>query len=136
MFSFHLTGSLWFLLCLPPGLVILWHQYRVGIVHSGPRFGRHILFGLQALALFILTLSLTGPELRTHQGVFHKSSILILRDQSGSFRNGVYLGLGEAYAKFTEVLQQNYQSQNIEVRIADFSENTWPVSGFSSTNKL
>ncbi len=130
MLTLHLTGSPWFLLLLPPGLFILWRQYRQGALQSGPPFAGRILFFLQALPLLILTLSLTAPELQRHRVEFHNPAVLILRDQSGSFQNGAYLGLADEYANFERALSENYRNRKFDVRVADFHEGAWPVSGF------
>ena len=52
---------------------------------------------LQAAALLLLVVSLTGPEWVRRSAEFHKPAILILRDRSGSFQGGAYLGLEGAY---------------------------------------
>lgn len=129
MYSLHLTGNPWFLLLLPPGLYILWRQYRGGRSASAPGAGR-LIFALQAAALALLTASLTAPELRSHRVEFHNPAILILRDQSGSFRGGAYLGLGGRYADMEKLLIDRYSARKFDVRIVDFAERAWPVSGF------
>ena len=88
MYSLHLTGSPWFLLLIPFGLWILWRDYAGG---GATGRGGRILFPLQACALILLALSLCGPELRRHNVRFHNPAILILRDQSASFRAGAAL---------------------------------------------
>lgn len=137
MLSLHLTGSPWFLLLLPPGLFILWRQYGYGSHsgQSGPRAGGWILFGLQALALLLLTLSLTAPELRRHRVEFHNPAVLILRDQSGSFRDGAYLGLGSAYASFEKNLTDSYRARKFDVKVADFRDRAWAVTGFPKAGR-
>ncbi|MDB5102811.1 MAG: hypothetical protein JWP91_500 [Fibrobacteres bacterium] len=135
MYSLHLTGSPWFLLLIPPGLWILWRQYLDGSAAGGstasrfPRTGR-ILFALQAAAMTMLAVSLTAPELRRHRVEFHNPAILILRDQSASFRAGAYLGLGGSYREFEKRLVEGYRARKFDVRVADFAESAWPVSGF------
>jgi hypothetical protein len=136
MYSLHLTGNPWFLLLILPGAWILWRQYRGG---SGGRGrdsrGGWILFGLQAAAMALLAASLTAPELRRHHVEFHNPAILILRDQSSSFRGGGYLGLGGAYAAFAQRLTDAYGSRKFDVRVADFAERAWPVSGFARAER-
>ena len=132
MYSLHLTSSPWFLLLIPPGLWVLWRQY------SGPagsrRSGR-LLFGLQAAALILLAVSLTAPELRRHHVEFHNPAVLILRDQSGSFRGGAELGLGGGYAAFARTLTDTYTARKFDVRVADFAATAWPVSGFGHADR-
>jgi hypothetical protein len=138
MFSFHLTGSPWFLLLIPPGLWILWRQYQGGMAggDSAPIASpRRILFALQALAMLILAVSLTAPELRRHRVEFHNPAILILRDQSSSFLGGAYLGLGGAYRDFEARIAETYGKGKFDVRVADFSDGAWPVSGFPRTGR-
>lgn len=118
MYSFHLTGSPWFLLLIPVGLWILWGTNAGG---SAPGPAGRILFALQALALVLLAFSLTGPELRRHQIRFHNPSILILRDQSASFHAGGTLGLGGRYAGFQTQLAAAYGARKFDVRVADFA---------------
>jgi len=134
MYSLHLTGSPWFLLLIPVGLWILWRVYagRMGGAAGGIGSGRggRVLFALQALALVLLALSLTGPELRRHNVRFHNPAILILRDQSASFRAGSELGLGSRYADFQSRLVSVYGAKKFDVRVADFAAAVWPVSGF------
>lgn len=136
MYSLHLTGSPWFLLLVPPGLWILWRQYQGGM-EAGARITspRRILFALQSLAMLILAVSLTAPELRRHRVEFHNPSILILRDQSSSFRGGAYLGLGGAYRDFETRIAEWYGKGKFDIRVADFSEKAWPVSGFARTGR-
>ncbi len=126
MLSLHFNGSLWFLLLLPPGVFFLWRQYATGIVRSGPALGGWILFALQTLALVLLTLSLTAPELRRHRVEFHPPVILVVRDQSGSFQNGHFLGLNGAYTSFEQSLIQFYKNREFEIRFADFNKGVWP----------
>jgi hypothetical protein len=131
MYSLHLANSPWFLLLIPPGLWILWRQYRgFAAGAGGPGSGR-ILFALQAAAMIVLALSLTAPELRRHRVEFHNPAILILRDQSSSFRAGAYLGLGGAYRDFQARLEETYRGRKFDVRVADFAASAWPVSGFA-----
>ncbi|MBW8888994.1 MAG: hypothetical protein JF616_14670 [Fibrobacteres bacterium] len=135
MYSLHLTGSAWFLLLIPVGLWILWRAYGGGTGGGGAggigsgRGGR-VLFALQALALVLLALSLSGPELRRHNVRFHNPAILILRDQSASFRDGAVLGLGSRYSDFQARLASAYGAKKFDVRVADFAASVWPVSGF------
>lgn len=131
MYSLHLTGSPWFLLLIPVGLWILLRAYggRGGGGIGSGRGGR-VLFALQAFALVLLALSLTGPELRRHNVRFHNPAILILRDQSASFRAGAVLGLGARYADFQARLAAAYSGRKFDVRVADFAAGAWPVSGF------
>ena len=139
MYSLHLTGSPWFLLLIPPGLWILWRQYQGGIAGggSGPiPSPRRILFALQALAMLILAVSLTAPELRRHRVAFHNPALLILRDQSSSFRGGSYLGLGGAYRDFEARIKETYGKGKFDISVADFSDWAWPVSGFQRTGRL
>jgi hypothetical protein len=131
MYSFHLTGSPWFLLLIPVGLWIVWRTNAGG---NAPGSAGRILFALQALALILLSLSLTGPELRRHQIRFHNPAILILRDQSASFRAGATLGLGERYSEFQARLAAAYGARKFDVRVADFASVGWPVSGFSGAS--
>lgn len=136
MYTLHLTGSLWFLLLIPPGLWILWRQYREGTSGGVPSPNpRRLLFALQALAMLILAVSLTAPELRRHRVEFHNPAILVLRDQSSSFRGGSYLGLGRAYRDFETRIRESYGAGKFDVRVADFSESAWPVSGFPGTGR-
>ncbi|MDQ3000930.1 MAG: hypothetical protein M3Y08_06680 [Fibrobacterota bacterium] len=134
MYSLHFTGNLWFLLLIPPGLWILWRQYRGLSGAEGARaiFPRpaRLLFALQALALILLAVSLTAPELRRHKVEFHNPTILILRDQSSSFQAGAYLGLGSRYLDFAKTLAETYGARKFDIRIVDFSESAWPVAGF------
>ena len=130
MYSLHFSGSPWFLLLLLPGFLLLGRQY-----HSAGQAGREarpgrILLGLQSLALLLLVAQLVGPEIRRHQVEFHNPSVLLLRDRSGSFRNGAYLGLGAAHARMQASLASLYGSRRFKVFIADFDETAWPVSGF------
>lgn len=118
MLSFHLTGSPWFLLLLLPGGWLLWRQYASG--GAAPR--ERLLLALQGAALFLLVASLTAPELRRHSVRFHDPAILILRDRSGSFRGGDYLGLGPAYARVREALEKEYSARKFRVVTADFDE--------------
>lgn len=85
---------------------------------------------LQLAALVLLVVSLTGPEWVRRHAEFHNPSVLILRDRSGSFQSGAYLGLGEAYRKAEESIVDAYRSRRFDVQIADFNERAWPVSGF------
>jgi hypothetical protein len=103
---------------------------------AGPRFGALALLGVQALALLLLTLSLTAMELRRHRIEFHNPIILVLRDQSASFRNGEYLGLGRAYERFEKDLVENYQNQKFDVRLIDFHSRAWPVRGFTDITRF
>jgi hypothetical protein len=134
MYSLHLTGSPWFLLLIPVGFWILWRAYggRMGGAAGGIGSGRggRVLFALQAFALVLLALSLTGPELRRHNVRFHNPAILILRDQSASFRAGAELGLGARYSDFQARLASKYGAKKFDVRVADFAASAWPVSGF------
>lgn len=132
MYSLHLTGNPWFLLLILPGAWILWRQYRGGAGRDsrGLSRGGRILFALQAAAMFLLAASLTAPELRRHHVEFHNPAILILRDQSSGFRGGAYLGLGGAYEAFGHRLAEAYGNRKFDVRVADFAEGAWPVSGF------
>ncbi len=134
MLSLHLTGSPWFLLLIPPGLWILRRQYLGfsgdGSGASGTAPGR-ILFALQAIAMILLAVSLTVPELRRPRVEFHNPAILILRDRSASFQDGAYLGLGGAYRDFEKKLIETYESRKFDVRVADFAETAWPVRGFA-----
>jgi hypothetical protein len=129
MYSFHLTGSPWFLLLLLPGLWILWRAF------TGAGRGGRLLFFLQAAALFLLALSLAGPELRKHNVRFHDPAILILRDQSASFRAGAALGLGGRYETFRGALEAAYRGKRFDVRMADFAAGAWPVKGFSGASR-
>ncbi|MEO7425233.1 MAG: hypothetical protein ABI036_08595 [Fibrobacteria bacterium] len=133
MLSLHLTGNPWFLLLIPPGLWILWRQYGAA---PGPNPGgrprsANILFALQALALILLAVSLTAPEIRRHRIAFHPPTVLILRDQSSSFRAGGYLGAGAGYREFETSLVREYTARKFDVRVIDFAEKAWPVSGFA-----
>ncbi|HKP97466.1 MAG TPA: hypothetical protein VJ385_17105 [Fibrobacteria bacterium] len=130
MYSLHLTGNPWFLLLIPPGLWILWRQYRGLGEAGGFRRAGGLLFALQALALVLLAASLTAPELRRHRVEFHNPAVLILRDQSASFRDGAYLGLGARYRDFETSLAQAYGGRKFDVKVIDFAEAAWPVSGF------
>jgi hypothetical protein len=139
MYSIHFTGSAWFLLLIPPGLWILWRANSYGGAGGGSGGGAgrarpgkpgRILFGLQALALILMALSLAAPELRRHHVRFHNPVILILRDQSASFRAGATLGLGGRYAEFRKSLGDAYAARGFEVRTADFAATAWPVEGF------
>gem|GEM_PF-2762356 len=121
MFSFHFTGSLWFLLLLPPGLIILWRQYRGGTASAFSGAAR-LLFALQAMAMAVLVASLTRPELRVHRVEFHNPAILILRDQSSSFQGGGYLGLGRPYAGFEKDLEGKYAARGFDLNYVDFDE--------------
>jgi hypothetical protein len=131
MYSLHLTGNPWFLLLIPPGLWILWRQYRGGAGESAPVRAGALLFALQAAALILLAFSLTAPEIRRHRVAFHNPTVLILRDQSASFRVGGYLGLGARYRDFEKALNDHYGSRKFDVRVADFAETAWPVRGFA-----
>jgi hypothetical protein len=136
MYSLHFTGSLWFLLLIPPGLWILWRQYQGGMAGGAAvPSPRRILFALQALAMLILAVSLTAPELRRHRVKFHNPAILVLRDQSSSFQGGAYLGLGGAYRDFEMRIAEAYGKGNYDIRVADFSEWARPVSGFPRTGR-
>src|SRR5690242_15597896 len=130
MYSLHLTGSPWFLLLIPVGLWILWRAYGGGDAGgaSSPGRGGRILFALQAVALVLLALSLSGPELRRHNVRFHNPAVLILRDQSASFRAGSVLGLGARYADFQARLAATYGGRKFDVRMADFDAAVRPVS--------
>lgn len=135
MYSIHLTGSAWFLLLIPVGLWILWRANSRGPLGAagggtGPGRPGRVLFGLQALALILMALSLAGPELRRHHARFHHPVILVLRDQSASFRAGSTLGLGGRYADFQRRLGEAYAARGFEVRVADFAATAWPVAGF------
>jgi hypothetical protein len=136
MYSLHLTGSPWFLLLIPVGLWILWQANSSG-GGGGAGSGKagRILFGLQALALLLMALSMAGPELRRHHVRFHNPAILILRDQSASFRAGATLGLGSRYADFQRRLGEAYTARGFEVRVADFAAAAWPVSGFPHASR-
>lgn len=133
MYSLHLTGNPWFLLLILPGLWILRRQYR-GVSEAGGAGGfpraAGMLWALQSLALILMAVSLTAPELRRHKVAFHNPAVLILRDQSGSFRNGAYLGLGGRYRDFEAALTRAYGKRKFDVRVIDFAETAWPVSGF------
>ncbi len=94
-----------------------------------------MLFWLQLLALALLTLSLTAPELHQTQVQFHNPTILILRDQSTSFRNGEYLGLSKKYDRIEETLQETYRNRKFDIRVVDFNEWAWPVAN-STTSTL
>lgn len=124
MTPLQFSGSPWFLLLLAPGLYILWRQYRGG-AGRGPAIPL-----LQAAALLLLVVSLTGPEWVRRHADFHNPSILILRDLSGSFQAGGYLGLGEDYAKAEAAIAAGYRARRFDVLTADFHERAWPVSGF------
>lgn len=87
-----------------------------------------MLFWLQLLALALLTLALTAPELHQTQVQFHNPTILILRDQSASFRNGQVLGLGKKYDRFERTLLETYRNRKFDVRVVDFHEWAWPVA--------
>ncbi len=128
MYSLHLAASPWYLLLIPPGLWILWRQYSGP---SGISLGGKLLFALQAMALVLLAVSLTAPELRRHRVEFHNPSVLVLRDQSGSFRAGATLGLGRAYAEAEQALAEAYGARKFDVRIVDFTAVAWPVAGFA-----
>lgn len=139
MYSIHLTGSAWFLLLIPFGFWILWRANSgrgdrggAGVAKTGaaPGTAGRILFGLQALALILMALSLAGPELRRHHVRFHNPAVLILRDQSASFRAGAALGLGGRYADFQRRLGETFAAKGFDVRTADFSASAWPVAGF------
>ncbi len=134
MYSLHLTGNHWYLLFVPPGLWILWRQYA-GFARGGLSGSRRILFALQAAALILLAASLTGPELRRHEVAFHNPAVLILRDQSASFRAGAYLGAGARYRDFEQALIQAYGARKFDVRVIDFAETAWPVSGFAKAGR-
>lgn len=129
MTSLNFSGSPWFLLLLVPGLFILWRQYRGDGPGRGGGRGR-VLMLLQLSALLLLVVSLTEPEWVRRHAEFHNPSVLILRDRSGSFQSGAYLGLGEAYGKAEEAVAETYRSRRFDVLIADFNEKAWPVSGF------
>jgi hypothetical protein len=131
MYSLHLTGNPWFLLLIPPGLWILWRQYRGAAGESAPVRAGPVLFALQAAALILLAFSLTAPELRRRSVAFHNPAVLILRDQSASFLSGSYLGLGARYRDFEKALGDVYGSRKFDVRVADFAETAWPVRGFA-----
>jgi hypothetical protein len=118
------SGSPWFLLLLAPGLFILWRQYRAGSRRS------LALPLLQGAALVLLVLSLTGPELVRTRAEFHDPAVAILRDRSGSFDGGAYLGLAEEYRAVEEAIAAEFRKRGFEVRVADFHERAWPVSGF------
>lgn len=130
MYSLHLSGHPWFLLLIPPGLWILWRQYRGFSGGDGFPRARGLLFALQALAFVMLVVSLTAPELRRHKVEFHNPAVLILRDQSASFRNGAYLGAGARYKEFEDLLARTYGARKFDIRVIDFAETAWPVSGF------
>ncbi|HLP40571.1 MAG TPA: hypothetical protein VK465_03610, partial [Fibrobacteria bacterium] len=74
MTSFTLSGSPWFLLLLVPGAFILWRQYR-GRRGGGPRGSA--LLALQAAALLILVVSLTGPELARRHAEFRDPAVTL-----------------------------------------------------------
>ena len=129
MTSLHFSGSPWFLLLLAPGLFILWRQYRGGAGARGRGQGM-VLMLLQAAALLLLVASLMGPEWVRRHAEFHNPSVMILRDRSGSFQAGAYLGLGEEYTRLEEAIAAEYRSRRFDVMVADFNERAWPVSGF------
>lgn len=124
MSSLHFTGSPWWLLLLLPGAFILWRQYRGG---QGGRGG--LLFGLQAAALVLLVVSLTGPEWVRSRAEFHNPSVLILRDRSGSFLGGEYLGLGGEYAAAREAIATTYRGKRFDALTGDFHERAWLTDG-------
>ncbi len=95
-----------------------------------------MLFWLQLLALALLTLSLTAPELHQTQVQFHNPTILILRDQSASFRNGEYLGLSKKYDRIEETLQETYRNRKFDIRVVDFNEWAWPVGNSTAGSLL
>jgi hypothetical protein len=135
MLSLHITGNPWFLLLIPPGLWILWRQYGGGPGGASAPGSRNFLFALQASALILLSVSLTAPELRRHRVAFHNPAVLILRDQSSSFRAGAYLGAGARYREFESALIREYAARKFDVRVIDFAETAWPVSGFAQPGR-
>lgn len=120
MGSLHFSGSPWFLLLLVPGLWILWRQHRAGAGMRG-----WPIAALQGAALLLLVASLTGPEWVRSSAEFHDPALLILRDRSGSFRGGDYLGLGDAYARAERDIAEHYRGRGFEVTLADFHEIAW-----------
>jgi hypothetical protein len=118
------SGSPWFLLLLAPGLLILWRQYRAG---SGRGLALPLL---QGAALVLLVLSLAGPELVRTRAEFHDPAVAILRDRSGSFVGGAYLGLADDYRAAEAAMAAEFRKRGFEVRVADFHERAWPVEGF------
>lgn len=132
MTSLQFSGSPWFLLLLAPGLLILWRQRRMGALAGRRGF---LLMALQAAALAILVLSLTGPEWVSRTEVFHNPSVAVLTDRSGSFRGGETLKLGEAYAAVARAVAERYRPRRFDILSADFHERAWPVAGFPGSRE-
>ncbi len=133
-YSFHLTGNIWALLLLLPGLGILWFQYRRQAISNGPQFAAEFLLILQVLALFLLVTSLLGPQFRKNKNEYYRPAILILKDQSSSFRNGRYFHLEVDFKNIQQKIIENYHSLNFDVYEADFAENVFSVKKIVDTD--
>lgn len=120
MFSIHFTHPLGYLLLIPIGAFILWRQYRFPFHELPSPFAKPILFTLQFLALILLVINLLGIQVRRHQTVFLPPTIVVLRDQSGSFQNGKYLGIEKAYHEFENKIYEYARSNQFKLQVIDY----------------
>ncbi len=121
--GFDFTGSLWPLLLLPPGLLILWMQLPPGF-WRGSRLGfpHSAIFLLQGTALTVLTLSLCAPEWRQRATIFHPPAIIIAVDGSDSFEEGRFLRVGKEVNASRERIARDFAARGFRVVPIRFHE--------------
>ncbi len=133
--------SLWPLLLVPPGLLLLWMQLPKGFWRAGKTGYLHGgIFLLQGTALFLLAFSLCGPEWRSLATRFHPPAVIIAVDESDSFAGGTFLAAGEAVASTLKRLREEYAGRGFRVYETAFHEHAEAEAeggaGSDTTGKL